>query len=250
MKNKKEKWSGFFINLLGVIVGITLTFGVNSLWQKHEDKKKTKEMLILLRNELKTNKKWFKNQKKIIGKDSYVFKKLLEANKNWKAIPADTLSFYRSELNSREFSQLSTSAWQIFQNSEIIQKIPNKELVIMLAFCYNTTDIVKGIIEKYYWTEKEKAANEFELDLYEYLDAVMNNKETVRFFDGLEESSFDEILFTIDTIIDYTLLLLDRNGYYRYDLDETSKELDSFFQARMDSLHQKKDTIEKSKINN
>ena len=37
---KINRWSGFFTNLLGVILGITLTFGVNSLWQKREEKKK------------------------------------------------------------------------------------------------------------------------------------------------------------------------------------------------------------------
>ena len=247
---KKRKWSGFFINLLGVIFGITLTFGINALWQKREDKKKTSEMLILVRKELEINKKWFKDQEKIIKKDSYVYKKLLEANKNWKSIPLDTLRYYRLQLNYREFSQLSTSAWQIFQNSEIIQKMTNKELVIMLASCYNNINIIKEIIEKYYWSEKEKASKVFELDLYEYLDVAMNNKETVCFFHDLEESSFEEIFFSIDTFIDYILLLLDRYGYYRYDLKETGKELNAFLEARMDSVLHKNDTVQNNKIKN
>jgi len=66
MNNKKIIWSGFLSNLLGVILGIVLTLGVSSLWQQREEKQRTKEILILVRNELETNKEWFKSQEKIM----------------------------------------------------------------------------------------------------------------------------------------------------------------------------------------
>jgi len=245
MQNKR--WSGFFTNLLGVILGIMLTFGANSLWQKHEDRKRTREMLILVRNELEINKEWFKYQENYMKKDCYAYKKLLEANKNWWSIPRDTLSAYRSRLESRTYSHLSTSAWQIFQNSEIIQKMTNKELVTMLAYCYNTIDIIKGIFEKYYWEKKEKAASVFELELYDYLNAVMNNKESVYFFDHISNStSLWDIFFAIDVTIDYTISLLDLDGYYQYDLEKTDEDFQSFIEARMDSILRKNSTIENS----
>ena len=81
---KRMKWSGFFTNLFGVILGITLTFGVNSLWQQREDKKRTKEVLILVRNELKTNKDMFKTHEKRIKTESYVYQKIVEAKQFWK----------------------------------------------------------------------------------------------------------------------------------------------------------------------
>jgi len=66
MNNKKIIWSGFLSNLLGVILGIVLTLGVSSLWQQREEKQRTKKILILVRNELETNKEWFKSQEKIM----------------------------------------------------------------------------------------------------------------------------------------------------------------------------------------
>jgi uncharacterized membrane protein YccC len=66
MNNKKIMWSGFLSNLLGVILGIVLTLGVSSLWQQREEKQRTKKILILVRNELETNKEWFKSQEKIM----------------------------------------------------------------------------------------------------------------------------------------------------------------------------------------
>ena len=242
MKNKIA-WSGFFINLLGVILGITLTFGVNALWQHHSDTKKKREILILLRGELEINKGWFRVQEQYINEDCYVYKKLLEADKKWTSVPKDTLRAYRTQLNSKTFSQLSTSAWQIFQNSEIIQQMTNKDLVIMLATCYNTIDIIKGILDKYYWDKKEKAAEIFETDLYDYFDAVMNNKESVCFFVDIENSNLWEVFLTMNAMIDYTLLLLDRDGNYQYNLKEIGEGWNTMLETRMDSLHQKKDSV-------
>jgi hypothetical protein len=244
MKNKENKlWSGFLTNLLGVILGIILTFGGNALWQQREEKKKTKEMLILLRSELEINQGWFKNQEMYIKEDFYVYNKLLEANDKWRSIPGDTLKNYRDRLNSRTFSQLSTSAWQIFQSSEMVQKMTNKELLIMLVTCYNNINIIKEIIEKEYWDEKAKATKISESDLYQYFGAMMKNKESVYFFDQIIKSNILEVFPSMDAVIDYTLLVLDRDGYYQYDLDEMGKELDSFVGSRKDSLHQKNDTI-------
>ena len=238
MKNKKEKLSGFLINLLGVIVGISLTFGVNSIWQKHEDEKKTKEILILVRNELETNKNWFKEQEKNIKKDSYVFKKIIEAKGDWSTIPVDTLYAYRSCATSQSFSQLTSSAWQIFQNSEIIQKMSDKELVIRLASCYAWIDIVKGIIIEEYWNDKKRAIVS-ERNPYKYFDAVMNNKESIYFYESMcieDNGGFEELFFTIDFYIDYTISLLDRGGYYLYNMDENDNELQAFAKARIDSI--------------
>ena len=80
--NKEEKkaiWKGFLINMLGVILAIVLTFGVNALWERREEKKRTKEMLILVRNELKENKNWFKRHERLIKKDQYVYKQIIKA---------------------------------------------------------------------------------------------------------------------------------------------------------------------------
>jgi len=86
--------------------------------------------------------------------------------------------------------------------------------------------------------------------LYEYLNAVMNNKESVCFFVDIGDSNLWEVFLSMNTMIDYAILLLDRDGYYKYDLEETGEEWNAFLEARMDSVHQKKDTIQKNIINN
>jgi len=256
MKNKK--WSGFFTSLLGVILGITLTFGVNALWQKHEEKKKTREMLILVRNELETNKRWFKRQETVLKKDIDAFKIILKADHEWTTIPEDSLLVYINRLGHVSFTQMTTSAWQIFQNSEMIQKISDKELVIRLTDCYYIINLVYDFVMNNYWDKKLKVIP-FETftaeGIYELLDELMNDKELVSFLymSVAYYSSFQDDFFpTADAIIDYTLSLLDKYGNFRYDMAEKDKELESFVEARKDSirnsktdsLHLKNDTIE------
>ena len=67
-----EIWIGFFTNLLGVILGIILTFGVNYLWRRREEKKRTKDMLILVRNELINNKEILQLQENYLKKDGAI----------------------------------------------------------------------------------------------------------------------------------------------------------------------------------
>jgi len=230
-------WSGFFINLLGVVLGILLTFGGNALWQRHEENRKTREMLILVRNELKTNKEWFKGQEKIMRKDAYVFKKILEVKSDWTSIPEDTLIAYRSQTQNIGFNQLTTSAWQILQSSEMIQKMTDKELVIRLTDCYFWIEKIKEFIEIQYWDVKTKTVAP-EVDLYLYFDALMKNKETVFFYDTMSsESLANWNLFPfIDAIIDYTIMLLDKRGDFRYDMNEKDEEIEAFIQQRVDSV--------------
>ena len=238
MKNKKN-WSGFFANMLGVILGIMLTFGVNALWQKHEEKKKVREMLILVRNELENNKKWFKYQEETLKKDSEACKKILEANKKWSAIPEDSLAVYVRQFANVSIQQMTTSAWQIFQNSEMIQKIPNKELIIRLTDCYFVVQASHDFIMKNYWDKKYGIIPFEQTELYGFLDAIMSNKEAVHFLQSMSKNIFANAFPAADAVIDYTLSLLDKYGDFRYDMGEKDKEFESFIQARMDSLSQK-----------
>ena len=245
-KKNKKMWKSFLINVLGVIVGIALTFGGNALWQKREENKKIKEMMILVRNELEANRNWFIYQDELIKKDGYVYKKIIEAKGDWSTIPIDTLQEYRHKMTTISVSQLTTLAWQIFQNSEMIQKMSDKELVIRLAGCYYWIEKIHDIIMMDYWNDKKKT-NTFERDSYKYFDAVMLNKESLHFYEEMssdEKSGFVKLFLMIDTYIDYTLSLLDKHGDYRYDMYEKDREIYSLIEARRDSLLHKKDTIQ------
>ena len=248
MKIEKKLWIGFFMNLLGVVLGILLTFGVNSLYQKHEEKKKTKEILILVRNELQANKTWFTNQENSMRRDVSAYKKILkaEAENSWKSIPEDTLKAYFFQTQSLEFAQLTTSAWQIFQNADIIQKMTDKELIIRLTDCYYWIGKIQDLIQTQYWNNKMSAIVP-EVDTHKYFDALMNKKEAVFFYTKMSSEDFDiwNIFPFIDAIIDYTIVLLDNHGDYKYDMTEKDAEINSYIESRVDSVSMKNDTTDR-----
>jgi hypothetical protein len=235
-------WSNFLTNLLGVILGILLTFGVNFLWRRREEKKRTKDMLILVRNELINNKELFKIQEDFLKKDGAVYQKILEAKNDLSSIPVDTLKTYHYQIQGINVNPLITSAWQIFQNSEMIQKMTNKEMVIRLTNCYATMVSWHDFIEKDYWEIKKKMFT-FELDdPYRFFETVLKNSEIYNFLDSFsldKEDKWNAFLVT-DAMIDYTVMLLDKHGDYRYDMEEKDKEIAAYIEGRMS---QKKDTI-------
>ena len=213
-KTKNQKWTGFFTNMLGIILGIVLTFGVNALWQKHEDKKKVNEIMALLRHELEVNKEWFKTQENLIKHDSYVYRKILEANGNWKSIHPDTLKQYQTQVSLIWHAPFTASAWQIFQNSEAIQKMNNQKVVVAMLNAYTDMALFKDLIMNEYWNEKKKAIATEE-DSYKYFDEVMNNKASVAFYRDFasEEALFWQLFTLTDEGFDYLLPLLDEQGY-------------------------------------
>ena len=219
MKNKNL--TGFFMNLLGVILGIVLTFGVNSLWQKHEDQKKINEIMVLLRHELEINKEWFKTQKNLMMDDSYVYRKILETNGDWESIHPDTLKQYQTQTSLIWYAPFTASAWQIFQNSEVIQKMNNQKLVIAILNAYTDMTLFRELIMNEYWSEKKKAIATDE-DPYKYFDNVINNKESVAFYRDFasEEALFWNLFKHTDLGFDYLLPLLDKHGYYLQDYSE------------------------------
>jgi len=238
-------WTGFLTNLLGVMLGILLTFGVNALWQQHEEKKKTREILILVRNELNTNKAWFIEQQRIMLEDSYVYKKILDLNGDWSSLPIDSIKEYVSKTTELQFSPLTTSAWQIFQSSEMIQKMTDKELIIRITDCYFWINTIEELITTQYWDPKTRSIPA-EVDPYKYLDALLNNKQTVFFYTLMTKDNFSSAIWNIfpiiDAIIDYTIMLLDQRGDYLYDMADKDDEMETFLQFRIDSVLRAKES--------
>jgi hypothetical protein len=94
-KGISKKWiSSFLSNVLGVIVGIALTFGISYLIQRHNEKEDTKEMMMLVKKELNENKQWLKNRKQDYANDVKAYQKLLIAKNtgNLRNIPVDSLT--------------------------------------------------------------------------------------------------------------------------------------------------------------
>jgi len=245
-------WINFLTNVLGVILGIMLTFGVNYLWRRREEKRRTKDILILVRNELINNKEVFKYQEEFLKNDGKVYQKILDAKNDLTSIPAETIKEYHTQIQGLNVAPLNISAWQIFQNSEIIQKMTNKEMVIRLTDCYALMVKWHEFIAKDYWETKKKMLTLELEDPFRFFDSVLRNNEIHNFIDTfrLDKEDVWQAFLTTDIMIDYTVMLLDKHGDYRYDMEEKDIELKEYFETRMSQkMNINQEKTEKTDIN-
>lgn len=221
-KNKFQFWSkiskswmsNFSANILGVIVGIALTFGISSYVQHHNDQKELREMMLLVKRELNDNKTWMEQITQFYRDDFRVYWTVLDADK-WDTIPRDTIEKVAEQLRLTYIAYTSSSVWTIFQNSGMVHKLHNAELVSRIS-------------ESYYWVEKLNKAwdeflkrkevlgnvyeDEFEKQPYEYLKAVLNNRESKRFLVEIGKFKyydFSELSELLMPAIDYALYSID-----------------------------------------
>jgi hypothetical protein len=229
-----EIWIGFLTNLLGVIHGIILTFGVTALWQRRREKQTTKEMLILVRNELAFNKIILQHLEQMMKNQGYVYRKILENKNDLTAIPTDTLKEYHTQISGISIVNMTTTAWKIFQNSDMIQKMTNRELIIRLAGCYNAMTTWMDSLNKDYWTVLRRILTLELDDSYRFFETAVKNNEYLTFFDSYSDKSEGmwAAFSQINAFIDYTMQLLDKHGDYRYDMEEKDSEFEAFINER------------------
>jgi hypothetical protein len=171
-----------------------------------------------------------------------VYTKILEAENELTSIPADIIKTYHTQIQGITISPLNTTAWKIFQNSEMIQKMTDKEMVIRLTDCYAWMTGWHEFLTRDYWDTKKKMLL-FELtDPYRFFETVMKNNEMLNFYESfrLDKDDIWETFLATDALIDYTIMLLDKHGDYKYDMEEKDNEINAYVQAR---LQQNKDVI-------
>jgi hypothetical protein len=236
-KGISKKWiSSFLSNVLGVIVGIALTFGISYLIQRHNEKKDTKELMTLIKKELNENKQWLKNRKQDYVADINAYRNiLLVKTGNVRNIPADSLIMWLNQTGMQPQSFISTNAWDILKGTETIAKFHNKDLIIELAECYFWINQAREIMVMYY-KEKENTiitfmtANtilDYTVFPYDYIDALLANKEIETFFTGLIRFSYysiEENFHLFENVIDYTLYLIEKDE----NADKDILDFDSF----------------------
>jgi hypothetical protein len=230
-KGISKSWiSNFLSNVLGVIVGIALTFGTSYLIQRHNEKEDAKEMMTLIKKELDTNKLWLKKRRQNYVDDFKSYQKILIAKEsgNLRNIPADSLVNWIATTRNTPASFISTNAWDIFKNTETLAKFHNKALIIDLAECYFWIDNARETMDMFF-KGRDVLPEYFNYETYpyDYIDTLFANEETKTFltnrvmFKALEV----EGNFTIfEILIDYVLYLIEKDE----NADKDILDFDSF----------------------
>jgi hypothetical protein len=197
--------SAFSANILGVIIGIALTFGISALVQQYSDRKQVKEMLALLENEVRLNREWLEKTADFYQRDKEAYQFFL-ANDSYDSIPQDTLLKYVNQVCTWTDTYLGTEVWDVFQNLGMAQKLHNPELVSRLASFYFAIGKIKALWDDYnikrqvVWTTIAQDKDDDGI-----LEPLQNNKDCFIFMKLAKTQSYVETIEFHYPFADYIL---------------------------------------------
>ncbi len=230
--------ANFSANVVGVVIGIALTFGVSHLVQRHHEKKQVREMMVLVRQELQENKEWLQNRVADYKKDFGIYQ-VLSYQACWEKISKDSLLACIQDFNNGgSISSTRLNAWNMFQNSGYAQRLGDFDLVSKLSECYFYMRTA-GEWWNEYLDAKNKASGIYDVlwgnEPYAYLEALAKNEESKNFLQSYvlfnrnnQAGNFE----TIITYIDYILDLIDRKGNYNYEPKIKDDDFANFLKKR------------------
>jgi hypothetical protein len=224
-----KSWTiGFLTNVLGVIVGILLTFGVTFLVQQHNKNKQIHELMVLLKKEITDNKALFEATQEDFLQTKKAYAIIL--SDEWKTMPNDTLGKYIFYARRLRAHILLNSAWNVFQNSEVIQDLDNKGLIVTVSSLYKQLEMQTSVWEDFL-KEKSEVFNIYvdETDKRDYIDALLKDKPSVEFMKkAYYYYTFEQVFTYAIDFADYTLFQIDNSGNYQYKFDDIYENFDMF----------------------
>lgn len=156
---KKFDFGSFISNIIAVVLGIFITFGIQGLIDRRVERKEVLSALELVREELESNKD---NLEQVIGllaaeKEAAEF--LCENAGNLREFDEDTVKARHVVLFSEMFFTVTDDALELLNSSSLFQKINDNALALGIIRAYDYLDAnarAFNLHEKYKMAQGEK----------------------------------------------------------------------------------------------
>ena len=145
----KELILGFFSNLVAVILGIVITFAVQGMINRAQDRKDVRSALELVRSELATN------LEDIVDLDEYfddtqVSARYLAAHeKDLAKCPEDSVLLHTGVVYADVSVALSHDALELLKMSTLFPKIGDNNLSMKIIRAYDACDLTVSNVARY-----------------------------------------------------------------------------------------------------
>jgi len=226
--------STFAVNVLGVIVGIALTFGISEIIQKRNERRQVREMMQAISQELNEGRDLLTAIKTYFDQDIETYLFILDKSK-WADTPMDSLEQRIKELGTDSYIPLENTVWKISQNYVISQNADNVKIAMQISYCYSLLDVI-------YETRKQyRERKEVLFDLYsayfqehpiEFMQAILDNPKSNRFIEETVKLNYYNLSQPVEQVmpyLEYVLYLVDNyDNTKKTSIDfETFKEMHS-----------------------
>lgn len=170
MKNPnftQEWFRSFSSNVVGVIIGIALTFGITFWVQHRQERKQAEHILSMVSTEL--NIRYLEAQKEYLVNEFAGARALRPYIYDPQSAPADTIQKYGGAMTRIMTFDPATSSLDVMKNSPQVQAIADKQL---LARIFNIYDVIGAYPQNVYISFTEHKRNGL-FDYYNHMDRAM-----------------------------------------------------------------------------
>ena len=161
----KELILGFFSNLLAVILGIVITFAVQGMINRAQDRKDVRSALELVRSELATNLEDIGMLDEFLDETQVSARYLAAYEKDLAKCPEDSVLYHTGVIYADVSVALSHDALELLKMSTLFPKIGDNNLSMKIIRAYDTCDLLISNFTRYLsFRDAQKAKAQWFID--------------------------------------------------------------------------------------
>ncbi len=145
----KFDFVAFIANILAVILGIVITFSIQGVIDKRNEKENVRSALQLVENELKDCRDVLQYHIEKIGLESKAAGYILSHSDNLFDCPEDSLLYCYNEMVSLCYDTTTSDALDLLKTSSLFQAIGNNDLSVKILRAYNYCQSLRPILSEY-----------------------------------------------------------------------------------------------------
>lgn len=177
----KESTASFLSNVLSVVLGIVITFTIQGMIDRSQEKKDVRSALQLVRTELLTNIDDIGVMCDYLAQERTAAAYILEHRGDLDRCPADSVNFHSGIIFADASISVSQDALELLKSSSLFQKIGNNALSMKIIRAYDDCGTIAAALNKHLDTRNnlfehsvnEKTARQFasagSIDIRDYV---------------------------------------------------------------------------------
>lgn len=222
---QNNNFMAFLMNLLAVVIGIALTFGITYLVEHIQEYRKNQEVLQLVKEDLQSSIDSFEPIIWEFQLDSAVFSCVYNYRNRYDQMPSDTIMlFVQTWLRDINLMSENTIA-DVVKNSRIFEKMNDKHFIVQILTGQLYTAMAVSTAQDIYRERDDIMETLYQKDIFPWKDAL--TPETARsYFDFLiaQPAIFNNVMgptirIKLDVIktsisnVKKSIALLEERGY-------------------------------------
>lgn len=133
----KINWSSFTTDILSVVLGIFITFSIQGLIDRHQEKKEVMSALELVKEELVNNNENLREAIGIIKAEESAAQSISTNARNLHKSDPDSVAYWNAILGTEFIFTVTDDALELLKSSSLFQKINDKNLALSIIKAYD-----------------------------------------------------------------------------------------------------------------